>query len=75
MINLRNKESSRGYFRSVLQRIYNTFHVFNLVKVFSGRKFVSVIEGFSCERKTDIYRYLNFIWIERLSYETERLHS
>ena len=50
------------------------FHVFKLVKVFSGYKFSSGIEGYTCERKIDIYRYLKLIWIERVSYETEKLH-
>ena len=58
-----------------LQHIYNTFHVFKLVKVFSGCEFGSVIEGCSCGRKIDNYRYPKLIWVERVSFETERLHS
>jgi hypothetical protein len=51
------------------------FHVFKLVRVFSGCKFSSGIEGYSCGRKIDIYRYPKMIWIERVGYETERFHS
>ena len=49
--------------------------VFKLVRVFSGCKFSSGIEGYSCGRKIDIYRYSKMSWIEKVGYETERFHS
>ena len=51
------------------------FRVFKLVKAFSGCEFSSGIEGYSCERKIDIYRYPKLIWIEKVSHETEKLRS
>ena len=71
----RKEKSSLGYLHGVLHRIHNSFHVIILVKVFSGYKFSSGVAGYSCEEKIDIYQYPKLMWIERVSYETERFHS